>query len=124
MLRLQLRDDPRQYVSLSAASTTVGSDAGNVMVVDEPQVADFHAEIAKQEDGRLFIVDLLSSTGTYVNGDRVSGRRELAAWDVIRVGNVELEINDPNAQVSREWALVSGEGERIVLGTRTLRSRR
>jgi hypothetical protein len=37
-------------------------------------------------------VDLNSANGTWVNDDRISGARELAAGDVIRVGTDVLEV--------------------------------
>lgn len=74
------------------------------MVVDDPSVSDFHAEITLEAE-RIYIVDLLSADGTYINEQRVNNRVELQAWDVIRLGDVELEVNDPNSCRPDDWAL-------------------
>jgi pSer/pThr/pTyr-binding forkhead associated (FHA) protein len=36
------------------------------------------------------VIDLGSTNGTYVNGERVSGRRRLHEGDVLQVGDTEL----------------------------------
>ncbi|MGI9287567.1 MAG: FHA domain-containing protein [Pseudomonadales bacterium] len=104
MLKLQFRNQPHRSVKLSSAAVTLGRDESNVMVVDDVSVSDFHAEIALEAD-RLYIVDLLSANGTFINEQRISNRSELQAWDVIRLGNVELEVNDPNKCRPDDWAL-------------------
>ncbi len=104
MLKLQLRHSPEHYTRLASSIVTIGRDPKNQMSLNDPSVSDFHAEISL-EGGELHIVDLLSNSGTFVNGVPVKGRHPLQAWDVIRVGTVELEINDPNKRRPDEWAL-------------------
>lgn len=104
MLKLQYLNDPERYTKLSTLPLSIGRDESNAMVVDEPSVSDFHAEISG-EDGSLYIVDLLSSSGTLVNEKRVLERSKLTPWDIIRIGTVELEINDPNTCRPGSWVL-------------------
>ncbi|MGI9293390.1 MAG: FHA domain-containing protein [Pseudomonadales bacterium] len=104
MLKLQFRNQPHRSVKLSSAAVTLGRDESNAMVIDDASVSDFHAEIALEAE-RLYIVDLLSANGTFVNEQRISNRAELQAWDVIRLGNIELEVNDPNKCRPDDWAL-------------------
>jgi pSer/pThr/pTyr-binding forkhead associated (FHA) protein len=37
------------------------------------------------------VEDLRSTNGTFVNGDRVSGRRVLRGGDVVTIGQTQLE---------------------------------
>ena len=104
MLKLQFRDQPHRSVKLSSTAVTLGRDESNVMVLDDASVSDFHAEISVETE-RLYIVDLLSANGTFINEQRISNRSELQAWDVIRLGDVELEVNDPNKCRPDDWAL-------------------
>lgn len=106
MIKLQVRNQPHLAVSLTGPSITVGRDASNDLPLDDASVSDFHAEVLVAPDG-LEIVDLLSSTGTFVNDSKVRHRRSLRAWDVIRVGNVVLEVNDPTVNRPSDWALRS-----------------
>ncbi len=106
MIKLQFRDRPERFIGLTSASVTVGRDAANDLVIDDPSVSDFHAEITNDVDG-LAVIDLVSAGGTFVNERRVRERHPLAAWDRLRLGNVELEINDPRVPRPDDWALRS-----------------
>jgi pSer/pThr/pTyr-binding forkhead associated (FHA) protein len=104
MLKLQLLKEPGRYVKLSSFPVTLGRDESNDLVIDTPRVSDFHAEIdGSAED--LCIIDLLSASGTFVNEHRVVDRCKLSPWDVIRLGAVELEINDPQTCRPNSWVL-------------------
>ena len=104
MLKLQLVEKPDYYVKLSVLPVSLGRNASNNLVLDNPNVSDFHAEINADERG-LYIVDLLSTGGTFVNEHRVSGRCRLQSWDAIRLGSIHLEINDPNTCRPGSWVL-------------------
>lgn len=54
------------------------------------QVARMHAVIERNHDG-IFIVDLGSVLGTYVNGAKIT-KRKLASGDVISVGRQQLRL--------------------------------
>jgi pSer/pThr/pTyr-binding forkhead associated (FHA) protein len=104
MLRLQLKHQPDHYVSLRAGLVTLGRDETNGLVLNSEDVSDFHAEVIVEDDS-VVIADLLSREGTFVNDRRVAGRCTLEPWDVIRLGSVELELNDPRVTKPSVWAL-------------------
>jgi hypothetical protein len=75
----------------------VGRDlvAGRDAALDIPLGADGyasgrHARFAHGQDGDV-VEDLRSTNGTFVNGDRVSGRRALQSGDVVTIGQTQLE---------------------------------
>lgn len=103
MLRLQFRKQPQDYVKLTS-SISIGRDESNDLVIEAPTVSDFHAEIVA-EGNTLAIVDLLSASGTFVNGKRIDQRTPLQCWDIVRLGAVELEVTDPNDCRPGDWAL-------------------
>jgi pSer/pThr/pTyr-binding forkhead associated (FHA) protein len=104
MQKLQLFEDPSRYTKLTSLPVTIGRDPGNDMVLSDAKVSDFHAQIDSDAQG-LYIVDLLSASGTFVNEHRVVDRQQLRAWDVIRVGTTDLEINDPGTCRPDSWVL-------------------
>lgn len=110
MLKLQLRDQPQVFVKLSFATVTLGRDESNDLVLNAPTVSDFHAEVTC-ESHRYYITDLLSASGTFVNNERISGRHEVQSWDVIRLGGVELEVNDPGKCRPGDWALQAASNQ-------------
>jgi ABC transport system ATP-binding/permease protein len=63
----------------------IGRDAGNEVVLSSPSVSRFHAQV-EQVGQRYRVIDLRSSNGTFVNGERIEGSVWLKPSDTIRVG--------------------------------------
>jgi hypothetical protein len=76
-----------QALSLSEEVTTIGSVAGNTVVLADPAVSRKHAGIRKV-NGLYELADLGSTNGVYVNGHKVP-KKTLEPGDIIRVGNTE-----------------------------------
>ncbi len=75
-------------VSLDQGVTVIGRSGGCDIVVDDPNVSRRHAEIRRMGEG-YSLVDLGSTNGTEVNGQRV-GETSLMNGDVIGVGTTRL----------------------------------
>ena len=76
-----------QTLQLSEEVTTIGSVAGNTVVLADPAVSRKHAGIRKV-NGAYELADLGSTNGIYVNGHKVP-KKTLEPGDIIRVGNTE-----------------------------------
>ena len=76
-----------QTLALTDEVTTIGSVAGNTVVLADPAVSRKHAGIRKVE-GSYELADLGSTNGVYVNGHKVP-KKTLEIGDIIRVGNTE-----------------------------------
>jgi len=76
-----------QTLQLSEEVTTIGSVAGNTVVLADPAVSRKHAGI-RRVDSSYELADLGSTNGVYVNGHKVP-KKTLEIGDVIRVGNTE-----------------------------------
>jgi pSer/pThr/pTyr-binding forkhead associated (FHA) protein len=63
-----------EKVDLDKDRITIGRDPSNDVVIDHPVVSKKHAEIIRQE-GKVFLVDLGSTNGTFVNGIKVKRHR-------------------------------------------------
>jgi pSer/pThr/pTyr-binding forkhead associated (FHA) protein len=94
MLKLQFLDNRQPSMWLVDQRISIGRDKSNSLVINDEGVSVFHAEL-RQEDGKLFIWDSGSVNGTYVNGDKVSGKREVKAGDVIRFHLIDVQVVDP-----------------------------
>ena len=77
-----------QTVNLDRDVTTIGSVAGNTVLLTDTGVSRKHIGI-KRVDGGYELADLGSTNGVYVNGEKVA-RRKLEVGDVIRVGTTEI----------------------------------
>jgi hypothetical protein len=75
-------------ILLSEEVTTVGSVAGNTIVLSDPAVSRKHVGIRRV--GNLYeLADLGSTNGVYVNGHRMP-KKTLVSGDNLRVGNTEM----------------------------------
>ncbi|MGE0555589.1 MAG: FHA domain-containing protein [Gemmatimonadales bacterium] len=108
--RLVNLSDGREY-QVNVAPFVFGREATSAVVITSPDSSRRHAEIVNRPDGDV-LVDL-SSNGTFVNGTRVSGRHELKALDVIRIGAEEFRYYPAP---SRPEPPVAPEGAAFRLG--------
>jgi ABC-type multidrug transport system ATPase subunit len=99
----------------------IGQAETNDLILDDPDVADAHAEITLRPNGGYSVADLGSRSGVFVNGTRVR-RHTLRPGDTLRVGETELTFTGSTletARSSREDSLrVSGVS--VSLGGRKL----
>jgi hypothetical protein len=77
-----------QTVNLDREVTTIGSTAGNTVLLSDTGVSRKHVGIRRMETG-YELADLGSTNGVFVNGEKVA-RRLLEVGDVIRVGTTEI----------------------------------
>jgi hypothetical protein len=77
-----------QTVLLNREVTTIGSVAGNTVLLTDTGVSRKHVGI-RQVEGGFELADLGSTNGVYINGEKVA-RRRLAVGDVIRLGTTEI----------------------------------
>ncbi|MDA0977270.1 MAG: FHA domain-containing protein [Proteobacteria bacterium] len=107
MLKIQFKDGSGNPIALEAPGKTIGQGSVNDLVIDRDGVNGFHADI-KVEGDQVVITDINTATGTYVNGDRISGPTNLRAGDVIRIQDVELEITAEDPAGGGKTLVLSG----------------
>ena len=73
------------------AEVTIGRVQGNGIVLPKPNVSKRHATIVAR-DGRVTVVDLKSTNGTYVNGRRITTPREIKPDDRVYVGDFTMRV--------------------------------
>ena len=79
---------------LNSAPLTLGRGGQNDLVLTGDEFASArHARIEVRGDG-VWVQDLDSTNGTYVNGSRVAGAQRLGAGDVLRVGETDLRVEE------------------------------
>jgi pSer/pThr/pTyr-binding forkhead associated (FHA) protein len=75
-------------VPLNQPVTSIGRKKDNIIVINNPHASRYHAQI-HMSNGRFVVVDLDSTAGTSLNGDRVQ-RAALEPGDVISIGGVPI----------------------------------
>lgn len=71
---------------------TVGSDQGNDIVLNGGNISIFHLQFEKQDE-QYYVRDLLSQTGTFLNGQRVNDRTRLENYDELGIGQYKIGIS-------------------------------
>jgi pSer/pThr/pTyr-binding forkhead associated (FHA) protein len=75
-----------------ATALHVGRGAENgLRLEDDDFVSSRHARFEPRPDG-LWVEDVGSTNGTYVNGARVTSARLLHSGDVVRIGQTDLQV--------------------------------
>ncbi|HTJ46929.1 MAG TPA: FHA domain-containing protein [Kofleriaceae bacterium] len=77
-----------QRISLTEEMTTLGSVAGNTVVLADPAVSRKHAGI-RRVDTAYELADFGSTNGVYVNGHKMP-KKTLQSGDIVRIGNTEM----------------------------------
>jgi hypothetical protein len=79
----------QQKVDINSDEFSIGSSRANDLIVNEVGVSQRHCKIKFVENG-FCIFDLISQTGTFLNGKKLLRPRKLKDWDEIRIGNALL----------------------------------
>ncbi len=70
---------------------TVGRAAGCQVIVDDTYASQLHARVYAR-DGRLFVEDLGSTNGTWLNREKVTAPTVMGRGDRLQVGNTVMEL--------------------------------
>ena len=78
--------------TLDSAPITVGRGANNDVPISGDEYASTrHARFEPRRDG-VYLEDIGSTNGTFVNGIRLTRERKLTPGDVVRVGETDLRF--------------------------------
>ena len=80
---------------------TVGRVDANDIVLPKGNISKRHSKIVAQDD-KVVIVDLRSTNGTYVNGDKISGPKVVTEEDKVYIGDFTLQIVRKSAEPEPE----------------------
>jgi hypothetical protein len=83
--------DQGRRIFLVKSETFVGRSESCDVRFTDPRVSRTHA-LLRQAQGGVYLEDIGSTVGTYVNEDRLSSSRRLRAGDVIDLGRVRLRF--------------------------------
>ncbi len=102
--RLLLLDGPSpRVIGLGAGPIwTLGRSAENGIVIDDTSISRKHAMLQRLGGRDIFLVDLGSANGTFVNGRRVSVPIALRSGDRVTFGSTRCEFVVPVATAPAE----------------------
>ena len=83
------RTSEQTFRILAGSIRTIGRSPGADFIVDAPLVSRVHCRLTALATGELEVLDLDSTNGTFINGERIVSRR-LSSGDRLGVGRMEL----------------------------------
>jgi predicted component of type VI protein secretion system len=117
-------DGRQRIVTLdqTAFRLTLGrGSAADIRLDWDEEASRVHAELERIGDDWVLIDDGLSRNGTYVNGERLGGRRRLHNGDQIRLGTTFVSYSAAHERTSRATAAA---GEVLTLASLSEAQRR
>ncbi|MDL1902083.1 FHA domain-containing protein [Anaerolineae bacterium CFX9] len=87
---------------LTEPNTSIGRSPGNTIALDTETISRYHLTIT-QTDGKVFLTDLDSQNGTFVDGTRLRQDEPflLRGGEEINIGELILIFHDPDANPTR-----------------------
>lgn len=83
--------DGKKEILLEQDVITIGREEGDIVLGGDTSASRLHAQVSL-EDGRVFVEDLGSTNGTWVNQHRVGRRVELHRGDWLQVGETSFQL--------------------------------
>ena len=83
--------DGKKEIVLDKPEITIGREEGDIILGGDTAASRLHAQV-NVEDGRIFVEDLGSTNGTWVNQHRVGRRVELHRGDWLQVGETSFQL--------------------------------
>jgi FHA domain len=102
-LVLESVKDPGVTHRISRITTAIGRAGNNDIVLNASSVSRFHARIVVASDS-TYLIDLQSSNGCAVNGERIS-RLMINSGDIVTFGEVQFRFATgvPKSEVEDRW---------------------
>ncbi len=70
---------------------SIGRSRLNDLVVQNKEVSNFHAKLIFEQDGSLWIYDMDSTNGVFVNGIKIRTKHRVMPSDKIKLGSFDLD---------------------------------
>jgi EAL domain-containing protein (putative c-di-GMP-specific phosphodiesterase class I) len=91
-------DQPVRSIAVSSSPFIVGRHAHAALTIPCATVSGTHAEL-RLEDGQLWVKDLGSTNGTFVNGARLDGESVVRSGDLLQFAEVVFRVGLDRGQV-------------------------
>lgn len=84
-------DEPVRSIRIEASPFLVGRHSKAALTIPSPTVSNIHAEL-RVDDGVLYVKDLGSTNGTFINGERIDGEFVVASGDLLQFAEIVFRV--------------------------------
>jgi sigma-B regulation protein RsbU (phosphoserine phosphatase) len=106
-IEVQSPNAPRRRVPMTDGRMIIGRGEESHVFLPDYRLSRRHAEVEQRIDG-FYIVDLGSTNGTFLNGQRVVGERRLSDGDLISLGDSRLVFSSGASDDTVEGGALDG----------------
>jgi hypothetical protein len=119
-----VKDGPLEGRRVDVGAELVVGREGAALTLPDLEVSRRHA-VLRSDDGAVWLEDLESANGTWVNGRRIAARTRLADGDLVRLGHTTVQVElaaqaRPEAAAAAPAAGSGGVAAARLSGTRLL----
>jgi len=107
-LELSLPDGGKQEFELSKSQITLGRELTNDITITDSKISRTHARIEVDDQGRVKLVDLGSTNGSKLNGEKVV-EAQVHPGDVITLGGTQLRYQFDNPSEGIGMTMIESE---------------
>lgn len=97
---------PTRQLEFDKNEVTIGRVPVNDIVLSKGDVSKTHSRLFIK-DGQVFVADMKSTNGTYVNAVKIVGPQQLQAGDCVRVGDYTLTVEVAHPQAGEQTSKAS-----------------
>ena len=95
-MKLFWSEEKRYFALPAGCRLEIGRQEGVDIRLADKRISRRHAEIS-EEDGRIYVCDLGSRSGTLVNDVPIAEKTELHVGDVVKIGNFQFKLEPDSA---------------------------
>ena len=94
---------PTQRLDFECEEITIGRVDENDICLPKGNISKKHTRIVVK-DGKIIVLDLKSTNGTYVNGRKLAGPQVISAADKVYIGDFILNVEPPDLELPQDGA--------------------
>ncbi len=119
IVNIRLTDIRRPAVMMEyslSSSVILGRTAERSQIIFdyEKSVSGQHCELSRGENNKIYIQDLESSNGTYVNGEQIKEKEELLDGSIIKMGRLQIEFQIINVERAENGKGMIGTSTEVI----------
>jgi|694.fasta_scaffold16833_4 EAL domain-containing protein (putative c-di-GMP-specific phosphodiesterase class I) len=103
-----------QNYSLVPPKVRVGRKPGSELLLSNPTVSGSHAEFILRKD-ELWLVDLGSTNGTFINGKRITSETQIQEEDLIQFAEVPLRVRRNHRKMAASTVAGNSDEQAMAL---------
>ena len=103
------KDGPSTTTSFDKTEVLIGRVKGNDIVLPKSNVSKRHSRIVVK-DGKIILIDLKSTNGTFINGRRIAGPHVMQEGDKVFIGDYTIEVREFGGAAAGPAAMGTANG--------------